>query len=117
MFTFLATMSRMREIFSALLAGFGLVVIGLVFLLGGEGIVGITELPTLLSNVLSYSRLLSIGVSSLGIALEVNRLSYALFIDKGGVWIIFGVLLLIIGHAVNTALGILDSGLQSLRLH
>jgi V/A-type H+-transporting ATPase subunit I len=101
----------------ALLAGFGLVVIGLVFLLGGEGIVGITELPTLLSNVLSYSRLLSIGVSSLGIALAVNRLSYALFIDKGGVWIIFGVLLLIIGHAVNTALGILDSGLQSLRLH
>ena len=101
----------------ALLAGFGIAVIGLVLLLVGEGIVGITELPTLLSNVLSYSRLLSIGVSSLGIALAVNRLSYALFIDKGGVWIIFGVLLLIIGHAVNTALGILDSGLQSLRLH
>jgi V/A-type H+-transporting ATPase subunit I len=101
----------------ALLAGFGLVVIGLVFLLGGEGIVGITELPTLLSNVLSYSRLLSIGVSSLGIALAVNKLSDALFFSRGGVFVIFGVLLLIIGHAVNTALGILDSGLQSLRLH
>ena len=63
------------------------------------------------------SRLLSIGIASAGIALAVNRLSYALFIDKGGVWIIFGVLMLIVGHAVNTALGILDSGLQSLRLH
>ena len=41
----------------ALLAGFGIAVIGLVLLLVGEGIVGITELPTLLSNVLSYSRL------------------------------------------------------------
>lgn len=57
----------------ALLAGFGIAVIGLVLLLVGEGIVGITELPTLLSNVLSYSRLLSIGVSSLGIALAVNK--------------------------------------------
>ena len=101
----------------ALLAGFGIAVIGLVLLLVGEGIVGITELPTLLSNVLSYSRLLSIGVSSLGIALAVNKLSDALFFSRGGFFVIFGVLLLIIGHAVNTALGILDSGLQSLRLH
>ncbi len=101
----------------ALLGGLVLVVIGFVFLIMGEGIIGIAELPSLLSNVLSYSRLLSIGIASAGIALAVNRLSYALFIDKGGVWIIFGVLMLIVGHAVNTALGILDSGLQSLRLH
>ncbi len=101
----------------ALLGGLALVVIGFVFLIMGEGIIGIAELPSLLSNVLSYSRLLSIGIASAGIALAVNRLSYALFIDKGGVWIIFGVLMLIVGHAVNTALGILDSGLQSLRLH
>ena len=101
----------------ALLGGLVLVVIGFVFLIMGEGIIGIAELPSLLSNVLWYSRLLSIGIASAGIALAVNRLSYALFIDKGGVWIIFGVLMLIVGHAVNTALGILDSGLQSLRLH
>jgi V/A-type H+-transporting ATPase subunit I len=100
-----------------LVGGLVLLVIGLLFLLLDEGILGIAELPSLLSNVLSYSRLLSIGIASAGIALAVNRLSYALFIDKGGVWIIFGVLMLIVGHAVNTALGILDSGLQSLRLH
>jgi V/A-type H+-transporting ATPase subunit I len=101
----------------ALVGGLVLLVIGLLFLLLDEGILGIAELPSLLSNVLSYTRLLSIGIASAGIALAVNRLSYALFIDKGGVWIIFGVLMLIVGHAVNTALGILDSGLQSLRLH
>jgi len=100
-----------------LVGGLVLLVIGLIFLLLDEGILGIAELPSLLSNVLSYTRLLSIGIASAGIALAVNRLSYALFIDKGGVWIIFGVLMLIVGHAVNTALGILDSGLQSLRLH
>jgi V/A-type H+-transporting ATPase subunit I len=99
-----------------LLAGFGLAVIGFVLLLAGEGILAILELPTLLANVLSYTRLLSIGIASLGIALAVNKLSDALFFSKGGVFIIFGVLTLIIGHAVNTTLGILDSGLQSLRL-
>jgi len=83
----------------------------------GEGAVGLTELPSLLSNVLSYSRLISIGVSSAGIALAVNRLSDALFFSKGGIFVIFGVLLLIAGHAINTVLGILDSGLQALRLH
>ena len=101
----------------ALSGGLAVAVVGFVFLIMGEGIIGIAELPTLLSNVLSYSRLLSIGISSAGIALAVNKLSYALFFSRGGVFVILGVLMLIVGHAVNTALGILDSGLQSLRLH
>jgi len=100
-----------------LVGGLAVAVVGFVMLIMGEGVIGIVELPGLLSNVLSYSRLLSIGISSAGIALAVNRLSDALFFSKGGVFIILGVLLLIVGHAVNTALGILDSGLQALRLH
>jgi len=100
-----------------LVVGLAVAVVGFIFLIMGEGMIGLTELPTLLSNVLSYSRLLSIGVSSTGIALAVNKLSYALFFSKGGVFVIFGVLLLIAGHGINTALGILDSGLQALRLH
>jgi len=100
-----------------LLMGLALAVVGFVLLILGEGVIGIAELPSLLSNVLSYSRILSIGISSAGIALAVNKLSDALFFSKGGIFIIFGVALLIVGHAVNTALGILDSGLQALRLH
>jgi V/A-type H+-transporting ATPase subunit I len=100
-----------------LVGGLAVAVVGFVMLIMGEGVIGIVELPGLLSNVLSYSRLLSIGISSAGIALAINRLSDALFFSKGGVFIILGVLLLIVGHTVNTALGILDSGLQALRLH
>jgi V/A-type H+-transporting ATPase subunit I len=100
-----------------LVGGLAVAVIGFVLLIMGEGVIGIAELPSLLSNVLSYSRLLSIGISSAGIALAVNKLSYALFLSKGGVFIIFGALMLLVGHAVNTVLGILDSGLQALRLH
>jgi V/A-type H+/Na+-transporting ATPase subunit I len=100
-----------------LIVGLVLLVVGFILMIMGEGGIGLTEVPTLLSNVLSYSRLLSIGVSSTGIALAVNKLSDALFFSKGGIFVIFGVLLLIAGHAINTALGILDSGLQALRLH
>jgi V/A-type H+-transporting ATPase subunit I len=102
---------------AGLVVGLGIAVVGFVMLIIGEGAIGIVELPGLLSNVLSYSRLLSIGISSAGIALAVNKLSDALFFSKGGIFVIFGVLLLLVGHAVNTALGILDSGLQALRLH
>jgi V/A-type H+-transporting ATPase subunit I len=102
---------------SGLVAGLALAVIGVIFLMLGEGAIGIAELPSLLSNVLSYTRLVSIGVSSAGIALAVNKLSDALFISKGGFFLILGALMLIAGHGINTALGILDSGLQSLRLH
>ena len=98
-------------------AGLALAVLGVILLLLGEGFIAIAELPSILSNVLSYTRLVSIGASSAGIALAVNKLSDALFFSKGGIFIIFGVLLLIVGHAINTILGIIDSGLQSLRLH
>jgi V/A-type H+-transporting ATPase subunit I len=105
------------QLSAGLIVGLAVAVVGFVMLIMGEGVIGIVELPGLLSNVLSYSRLLSIGISSAGIALAVNRLSDALFFSKGGVFIILGVLMLIVGHAVNTTLGILDSGLQALRLH
>ncbi|MGZ4929309.1 MAG: V-type ATP synthase subunit I [Halobacteriota archaeon] len=105
------------QLSGGLSAGLLGLVVGFILLIRGEGVIGITELPTLLSNVLSYTRLVSIGLSSTGIALAINRLSDALFFSKGGIFVIFGVILLIGGHAINTALGILDSGLQALRLH
>jgi V/A-type H+-transporting ATPase subunit I len=105
------------QLSAGLIAGLAVAVVGFVLLIAGEGVIGIVELPGLLSNVLSYSRLLSIGISSAGIALAVNRLSDALFFSRGGIFVIFGVLMLLVGHSVNTALGILDSGLQALRLH
>jgi V/A-type H+/Na+-transporting ATPase subunit I len=96
---------------------------GIVLLVKGEGFISILELPTLLSNVLSYSRILAIGLSSAGIALAVNRLAESLFIMPGGVWLgkgilfaLVGVVILFIGHLINLLLGILGPGIHSLRL-
>lgn len=103
--------------------GMVLVIIGIVLLIKGEGFISILEIPTILSNVLSYSRILAIGLSSAGIALVVNRLSLDLFIRPDGVLMgggvvlaIVGVVILFIGHIINLLLGILGPGLHSLRL-
>ena len=97
--------------------------IGIILLIKGEGFISILEIPTILSNVLSYSRILAIGLSSAGIALAVNTLSMDLFIRPEGVYFgggivlaLVGVVILFIGHLINLLLGILGPGLHSLRL-
>lgn len=103
--------------------GLALLVIGIILLIKGEGFISILEIPTILSNVLSYSRILAIGLSSAGIALVVNTLSMNLFIRPegvlmgGGIVLAFvGVVVLLIGHIINLLLGILGPGIHSLRL-
>jgi len=105
------------------MAGIIVTLAGIVLLIKGEGFISILEIPTILSNVLSYSRILAIGLSSAGIALAVNTLSMNLFIKPDHVWLgggivlaLIGVVILFIGHLINLLLGILGPGLHSLRL-
>ncbi len=95
-------------------------VVALIFSLGlliaGEGMIGIIEVVGLLSNLLSYSRLLAIGLSSVAIAFVVNLFAGMLFV-KGGIWLVFMVLLLVLGHGLNIVIGSFGSFLHSLRLH
>jgi V/A-type H+-transporting ATPase subunit I len=100
-----------------------LAIAGIALLIKGEGFINILEIPTLLSNVLSYSRILAIGLSSAGIALAVNTLSMDLFIRPEGVVMgggiglaLVGIIILFIGHLINLLLGIIGPGLHSLRL-
>jgi V/A-type H+-transporting ATPase subunit I len=106
-----------------LVIGTVLVIIGVILLIKGEGFISVLELPTLLSNILSYSRILAIGLSSAGIALAVNKMSMNLMIKPDGVLMgggillaLAGVVVLFIGHIINLLLGILGPGLHSLRL-
>ncbi len=85
-------------------------------LLKGHGFFGIIEIPSLIGNILSYARLAAIGLASASLALVVNKMAGPLF-SQGGLFIIVGIVILLIGHAVNLALGIMDAFLQSLRLH
>lgn len=100
-----------------------LVVIWLIMLLmheipkmGGIGAVMGLELLTYFGQVLSFARILAIGLSSVYIAFVANFMG-GMIMKKGGVLIIAGILVMLIFHGINYLLGILDPGLQSLRLH
>ena len=104
--------------------GVVLIALGLV-LIARDAVLDIVEIPTILSHVLSYARIVAVGLSSVAIAMVINYMAIGLFIEPqlknisivGIIIIIAGVLVFIIGHLLNTALGILGGGLHSIRLH
>jgi len=105
-------------------------IIGAVLALAGVIGIGIEspleliELPSVISHSLSYTRLAAVGLSSVAIAMVVNFIAIEMLIQPqfeeltavGIVLIIIGIFVLLIGHLLNTALGLLGGGLQSLRL-
>ncbi|WP_406656787.1 V-type ATP synthase subunit I [Methanolobus sp. ZRKC2] len=93
--------------------------IGFIMLVKGEGIKGPIELPALLSNSLSYTRLIAVGLSSIYIASTVNLIAFEMIWQPGtaiGVATIFAIVVFLFGHALNTVLSIIAPGLHSLRL-
>ena len=68
------------------------------------------------TNILSYARLMAIGLSSVVLAVIIND-SAKEFFHQGGVFVLIGILILVVGHIINIMLGLLGSFLHSLRLH
>ncbi|KDE56098.1 V-type ATP synthase subunit I [Methanoculleus sp. MH98A] len=114
------------------LTGFPVAIaVGVVLLVAGvigiaqENALEIVELPTIVSHVLSYARLVAVGLSSVAIAMVVNYISIGMMIEPqleaitpvGVILIIVGILVFLMGHVLNTALGLLGGGLHSIRLH
>ncbi len=93
-----------------------LILAGIVMLFKGEGVQGLVELPSLLSNTLSYARLFAVGLASVQLALIINAFATDFF-QQGGIMIGAAVLILLLGHFVNILLGLLGPFLHSLRLH
>jgi V/A-type H+-transporting ATPase subunit I len=106
------------------LIGGALLLAGIIFI-GRDNVLELVELPSIISHVLSYTRILAVGLSSVAIAMVINFLAVTMFIEPQlenltvpGIFIILaGVVVFLIGHALNTALGIVGGGLHSIRLH
>lgn len=99
----------------ALPAGLAIVLLAVVMLYKAEGINAILEIPAIFSNMLSYSRLIAVGLSKAGIALAVNTIGFKMLIFNGN--LIGGMLVLLPFHILIFVLGIVAAGLHSLRLH
>jgi len=97
--------------------GYALILISVTLLYLGEGVKGLVELPSIFSNILSYARLMAIGLASVELAIVINEFA-AGFVSSGTILgVIFATLLMVVGHAINIGIGILGSFLHSLRLH
>jgi V/A-type H+-transporting ATPase subunit I len=100
-----------------------MIVLGVVFIVK-ESALELVELPTILSHVLSYARLVGVGISSVAIAMVINFIAIGLIIEPqlenitifSVIVIVVGVIVWIIGQILNTILGMIGGGLQSLRL-
>lgn len=85
--------------------------------MGPFGIIMGVELLTWFGQIISYARLLAIGLSSVYIAFVINYLGLKIGMPPGMAILPLAIIIMLIGHGVNLILGILDPGLQSLRLH
>ena len=109
---------------SLLVAGIGLFVVGMLMAVIGEGGKAIIDMPEVVSNVLSYTRLIAIGMSKAGMALAFNYISLGLIAGIGTeagaisdpVMLIAALLIFTVGHLMIFILAILSAGLHGIRL-
>jgi V/A-type H+-transporting ATPase subunit I len=84
----------------------------------GLGLWSIYGLTGLIGDLLSYARLFGLGIATSAIASVMNQLAGMVLAGAGPVLgIPLAVIIMILGHTFNLALGILGSTVHSARLH
>jgi len=91
--------------------GIAMLAIGLPLLLWGGGIQGAVEIMGTMGNIMSYARLMAIGMASVMLALVANELAG----EVGSVLV--GALVAVLLHLMNLVMGMFSPFIQSTRLH
>jgi V/A-type H+-transporting ATPase subunit I len=91
--------------------GAGLLVIGLPLLIYGAGAFGAMEVMGTVGNILSYARLMAIGMASVILAIVANEMAGAFGIA------IIGIIMAVLLHALNIVLAMFSPSIHSIRLH
>jgi len=81
-----------------------------------DGLKELAELSKAFGDVLSYLRLFALGLAGIKLAEVFNNLAASAFALKG-IWLILGISILLIGHTINFAMGILNGFVHGLRLN
>lgn len=92
-------------------------VIALILLIYGAGVMGVMDIFGFLGDVLSYSRLLALCLSTGGIGMTANLLGQLLAGMIPYVGIILGIIVFLGVHLFNIAFQSMGSFIHSLRLH
>ncbi|MEM3399870.1 MAG: V-type ATP synthase subunit I [Candidatus Micrarchaeia archaeon] len=88
--------------------------ISLVPIVKSEGIVGIVEIPSVGGNILSYSRILAVGLASVVVAVIINDM---LKPDFSSPLVVLTLPAFIICHLLNIVIGMFESLIQGARLN
>ncbi len=88
-----------------------LIVVALPMILYGAGVFGTIEVMSTVGNILSYARLMAIGMASVILAMVANRLGESFEI------VIIGVIVALLLHALNIALALFSPSIHAMRLH
>ncbi len=97
-------------------AGAAIMLVSAMMITLGEGLKGLFELPSIVANILSYSRLMAVGLASAILALVVNEMAGMAF-SAGGIGLVVGTIILLAGHSIAIFLGFLSPFIHSMRLH
>ncbi|UAL08401.1 MAG: V-type ATP synthase subunit I [Candidatus Methanogranum gryphiswaldense] len=112
---------RGTQVYIVTAIGFILLIAGVAINFKREKAQSILELPGMIGNILSYTRLAAIGMSKAGMALAFNYIVFDMIMSiqtgtPGILMIIIGLLLFSFLHLVIWTLAILSGGLHALRL-
>jgi V/A-type H+-transporting ATPase subunit I len=90
-----------------------IIVLGIAFVMVWVtgGLLGGMEIFGVLGNILSYARIMAIGLSSVILAMVANKIA------TGSPSLVFGVTIAIVLHVINLILGIFGPTVHGLRLH
>ena len=88
-----------------------LMIIALPLLLFGVGVFGIIEVMSTVGNILSYARLMAIGMASVILAMVANRLGGSFEIP------LIGIMVALLLHALNIVLAMFSPSIHAMRLH
>jgi V/A-type H+-transporting ATPase subunit I len=91
--------------------GAALLVAGLALIIYGAGAFGAMEVMGTVGNILSYARLMAIGMASVILAIVANEMAGAFGIA------IVGITMAVLLHALNIVLAMFSPSIHSIRLH
>lgn len=82
-----------------------------------DGGMALTSLSKLFGDILSYMRLFALGLASASLAATFNSLAVQLAQNVDGIGVALAIVVIILGHVANLALGILSGVVHGLRLN
>jgi V/A-type H+-transporting ATPase subunit I len=91
--------------------------LGSVLMRGLDGLLALTQVTKIFGDTLSYLRLFALGLASASLALTFNDLARQVGAQVPGLGLLLQILLLLIGHGLNMALGLVSGVVHGLRLN